>query len=81
MALQRIHEITQLYPYGREAPTFLQCTVGVGGSMGCGRMVCPDCCSTCPDDVCADVVCRRCKPAMWEECDWHKEGAMIRGCY
>lgn len=77
LALQRIQEITKLYPYGRESPTFLQCTAGtVGEKMGCGRMVCPDCCSICPDDACADTVCRRCKPAMWEECDWHKDGML-----
>ncbi|KAK5083351.1 hypothetical protein LTR70_006432 [Exophiala xenobiotica] len=29
-ALQRIQEITKVFPYGREVPTFLQCTEGDG---------------------------------------------------
>lgn len=78
LALQRIQEITRLYPYGKEAPTFLQCTAEMGGSkMGCGKIVCPDCCGVCPNDACRDTVCRKCKPKMWEECEWHEDGAII----
>lgn len=77
-ALQRIQEITKVFPYGKESPTFLQCTNrGVDDGGGCGESVCPDCCSVCPDDFCGDTLCRKCKPAMWEECDWHKDDGLM----
>lgn len=73
LALQRIQEITKVYPYGKEVPTFLQCTAGlIGDGLGCGKLVCPDCCSICPDEACGDTQCRKCKSQMWEECTWHK---------
>lgn len=80
LADQRIQEITKLYPYGREAPTFLQCTNSVGEDQAsCGKLVCPDCCSVCPDDFCGDTLCRKCKKAMWEECDWHRGDTVMIG--
>ncbi|KAK5076652.1 hypothetical protein LTR64_005870 [Lithohypha guttulata] len=79
-ANQQIQEITRLFPYGREAPTFLQCTAGSGETeAGCGKTICPDCCSICPDEMCGDTLCRKCKPAMWEECDWHKGDTIMVG--
>lgn len=73
-----IARIAKLHPYGKELPTFMQCTSQDGSYRsesiaGCGRWVCPDCCSQCPDNLCKDVQCRRCKPDMWTVCDWHEE--------
>ncbi|EXJ83822.1 hypothetical protein A1O1_07449 [Capronia coronata CBS 617.96] len=61
--------ISNLFPFGREVPTFLQCTHGGG----CGKMVCPDCCGMCPNPICADIQCRKCKKDPWSECDWHEQ--------
>lgn len=70
-AVERIQQITTIFPYGREMPTFLRCTSGVGNGSGCGRMVCPDCCGVCPDEACSDIQCRKCKKDPWAECEWH----------
>lgn len=73
-ALMQIQEITKVFPYGQETPTFLQCTGGLADEKpGCGKLVCPDCCSVCPDEACGDTQCRKCKPRMWEECEWHRQ--------
>jgi hypothetical protein len=66
-AEQRIVDISKVFPYGREAPTFLQCTT-------CRKTICPDCCGMCPIENCEDLECRRCKsPDPWRECSWHFE--------
>ncbi|EXJ72310.1 uncharacterized protein A1O5_04814 [Cladophialophora psammophila CBS 110553] len=70
-AEERLLQIAFLFPYGQEAPTFLQCTKG--GSIGCGKMVCPDCCGECPNPICKDIQCRKCKKNPWAECLWHDE--------
>ncbi|KIV91203.1 hypothetical protein PV10_05767 [Exophiala mesophila] len=71
VAEDRVLEITKVFPYGREAPTFLQCTKD--DETGCGQMVCPDCCGICPLEYCGDVQCRKCKSDPWDICDWHDE--------
>ncbi|KIW76005.1 hypothetical protein Z517_10750 [Fonsecaea pedrosoi CBS 271.37] len=71
MAEERLLQIAFLFPYGQEAPTFLQCTKG--GEIGCGKMVCPDCCGECPNPICKDIQCRKCKKNPWAECLWHDE--------
>ena len=71
VAEDRVLEITKVFPYGREAPTFLQCTKD--DETGCGQMVCPDCCGICPLEYCGDVQCRKCKADPWDICDWHDE--------
>ncbi|OAL22569.1 hypothetical protein AYO22_07127 [Fonsecaea multimorphosa] len=70
-AEERLLQIAFLFPYGQEAPTFLQCTKG--GEIGCGKMVCPDCCGECPNPICKDIQCRKCKKNPWAECLWHDE--------
>ena len=66
--------IAKIYPSGKEAPTFLQCTHDTPGEAGrgCGKMVCPECMGICPDPSCQDMQCRKCKrPDPWSPCDWH----------
>jgi hypothetical protein len=71
-AYQRIVDISTVFPYGKEAPTFLECTT-------CRKTVCPDCCGRCPVDACGDLECRKCKsPDPWKECDWHYESLRAR---
>ncbi|OAP61176.1 hypothetical protein AYL99_03377 [Fonsecaea erecta] len=70
-AEEKLLQIAFLFPYGQEAPTFLQCTKG--GEIGCGKMVCPDCCGECPNLICKDIQCRKCKKNPWAECLWHDE--------
>jgi len=67
--VEKIQEITELFPYGKEIPTFVQCTSGGGG--GCGKLVCPDCSGICPTPACRDTQCRRCKEDPWAACPWH----------
>ncbi|KIX10080.1 uncharacterized protein Z518_01161 [Rhinocladiella mackenziei CBS 650.93] len=69
MAEERILHICHIYPFGMEAPTFLQCIRG--DEIGCGKIVCPDCCGICPNEICRDIQCRKCKKIPWEECLWH----------
>ncbi|KAK5064666.1 hypothetical protein LTR84_000500 [Exophiala bonariae] len=76
IAEERMHQITTVFPYGREVSTFLQCTEG--DETGCGKMICPDCCGQCPTDICKDVQCRRCKKDPWAICDWHDEEANLK---
>jgi hypothetical protein len=76
-AEQLLLQIAFLFPYGREVPTFLQCTKG--GEIGCGKMICPDCCGECPDPICKDIQCRKCKKQPWEECWWHAGDMKMRG--
>ncbi|KEF61205.1 uncharacterized protein A1O9_02770 [Exophiala aquamarina CBS 119918] len=76
VADDRMHQITTLYPYGKEVPTFLQCTMG--DETGCGKMVCPDCCGQCPNEICRDIQCRKCKKDPWSDCLWHDEEANSR---
>ncbi|KAI9813551.1 MAG: hypothetical protein M1832_006282 [Thelocarpon impressellum] len=49
---------------GLDETTFVKCT-------GCGKSVCPHCCSECPDRMCRDIQCTKCKPNAWGFCDWH----------
>jgi hypothetical protein len=71
-AQDTLANIAVIYSYGQEAPTFLQCTHGApGDTVGCGKMVCPDCCGMCPNAICADIQCRKCKKQPWAECQWH----------
>ncbi|KAI1612260.1 hypothetical protein EDD36DRAFT_497064 [Exophiala viscosa] len=71
-AQETLGNIANVFAHGQEVPTFLQCTHGApGDKLGCGKMVCPDCCGQCPNPICADVQCRKCKKSMWEECIWH----------
>ena len=39
-------------PIGLDASTFLKCTTD-----GCKKLVCPECCSICPDEMCQDLQC------------------------
>jgi hypothetical protein len=71
VAEERLLQIAFLFPYGQEAPTFLQCTKG--DEVGCGKMVCPDCCGECPHPICKDIQCRKCKKDPWNDCLWHDE--------
>ncbi|KAK4944453.1 hypothetical protein LTR10_016127 [Elasticomyces elasticus] len=71
-AQETLGNIANVFAHGQEVPTFLQCTHGApGDKLGCGKMVCPDCCGQCPNPICADIQCRKCKKNMWEECIWH----------
>ena len=54
LAIRDCIAIGQCFPFGRESPTFIQCTHGTG----CGKSVCPDCCGICSEDCCQDVQCR-----------------------
>ncbi|KAK5375934.1 hypothetical protein LTR20_000345 [Exophiala xenobiotica] len=74
-AQETLGNISNCFAYGQEAPTFLQCTHGApgGDKIGCGKWVCPDCCGMCPNPVCADVQCRKCKKNPWMDCIWHDE--------
>ncbi|ETI23549.1 hypothetical protein G647_05351 [Cladophialophora carrionii CBS 160.54] len=71
IAEERLLQIAFLFPYGQEAPTFLQCTKG--DEVGCGKMVCPDCCGECPQPICKDIQCQKCKKDPWNDCLWHDE--------
>jgi len=75
-AMEKVQEISRIFPYGKETPTFIQCTNSVGGGSGCGKMVCPDCCGVCPNEACGDTQCRRCKKDPWVECGWHADGTL-----
>lgn len=66
-AMKKVVDITTVFPYGKEAPTFIQCT-------SCKELVCPDCCGICPHETCGDTQCRRCKTDPWMECGWHGDG-------
>ncbi|KZF20901.1 hypothetical protein L228DRAFT_270166 [Xylona heveae TC161] len=62
-----IEAIRMYNPTGTDNPTFLRCT-----TEGCRRLVCPECCGICPNQLlCQDLQCVRCKPDPWVECDWH----------
>lgn len=70
-AYKRIVDISTVFPYGKEVPTFLECTT-------CKKLVCPDCCGMCPIEGCEDLECRRCKaPDPWTECSWHFESMRV----
>lgn len=59
-------EIERFFPSGgREMPTFLKCS-------DCERMVCPECCGECEDEICRLVCCRTCKRDPWGSCDFHE---------
>ena len=46
-AWTKLHEITRVYPYGQEAPTFIQCTE-------CRKWACPECVGVCPNAICQE---------------------------
>ncbi|KAJ9603781.1 hypothetical protein H2200_011967 [Cladophialophora chaetospira] len=71
IAEERLMQIAYLFPYGQEVPTFLRCTKG--DEIGCGKLVCPDCCGECPNPICKDIQCRKCKKDPWNDCLWHDE--------
>ncbi|KIW16741.1 hypothetical protein PV08_03930 [Exophiala spinifera] len=73
-AQEILGNISILFPYGQEAPTFLRCSNGApDDKFGCGKMICPDCCGQCPNPCCADIQCKRCKKHPFLECIWHDE--------
>lgn len=76
VAEERMHQITTVFPYGREVSTFLQCTMG--DETGCGKRICPDCCGQCPNELCRDIQCRKSKKDPWANCLWHDEEANAR---
>ena len=66
--IKGIEIINRVFPYGTEAPTFIQCTHG-----GCSKMGCPDCIGQCPLFFCQDTQCRKCKKDPWAVCEFHSE--------
>ena len=57
-------EIEMWARFRKDESTFLECST-------CHEWACPDCIGICPDQICQDRQCVRCKADPFAKCDWH----------